>query len=98
MPEMYFTVRWPDGQREHCYSPSLVVTEHLEVGQRYALADFVARATLALEEASRRVQLKYGFACSSAIDQLERIRLRAGALADHPEGFVHVEGFSPGAR
>jgi uncharacterized repeat protein (TIGR04042 family) len=32
MPEMHFVVRWPDGAEMRCYSPSLVVREHLEVG------------------------------------------------------------------
>ncbi|MFC7960432.1 hypothetical protein ACFUQU_05900 [Rhodococcoides kroppenstedtii] len=35
MPEMTFTVRWPDGRRRRYWSPSLVITEHLTVGARY---------------------------------------------------------------
>ena len=36
MPEMTFTVRWPDGRVEDCYSPSLVVHDHLQPGRRYS--------------------------------------------------------------
>ena len=41
MPEMHFQVRWPDGREDHCYSPSLVVREHLQVGDSYPLPDFM---------------------------------------------------------
>lgn len=29
MPEMYFHVRWPDGETQRCYSPSTVVEDYL---------------------------------------------------------------------
>ncbi len=37
MPEMRFTVRWSDGGESACYSPSLVIEEHLAVGHAYPL-------------------------------------------------------------
>ncbi|TPE51694.1 MSMEG_0570 family nitrogen starvation response protein [Amaricoccus solimangrovi] len=77
MPEVRFTVRWPDGTEETCYSPSTAIARHLEAGARYQLADFLARARAGLREGSRRVEAKYGFACSSALDQLARIEARA---------------------
>ena len=45
MPEMRFHIRWPDGRREACYSPSLVIKEHFAVGEEVPLADFVAAAS-----------------------------------------------------
>jgi putative flavoprotein involved in K+ transport len=80
MPEMHFTIEWPDGERETCYSPSYIVEEHLAVGQSYALDDFLARIGRGLETASDRVRARYGFACSSAIDQLGAIQAKAEAL------------------
>ena len=44
MPEMRFRVRWPDESVSTCYSPSLVVKDFLEVGQSYAVEDFLARS------------------------------------------------------
>ena len=38
MPEMHFQIRWPDGQVDTCYSPSLVVREHL-AGRRQLPGD-----------------------------------------------------------
>lgn len=80
MPEMTFTVRWPDGRVEECYSPSLVMWDHLEVGAEYPVGDFAARASAALEEAGERVRARYGFLCTSALAQAEVIRGRAAAL------------------
>lgn len=76
MPEMHWTLRWPDGSEERCYSPSSVITELFTPGQTYPLPDFLHRARIAMERASNRVERKYGFACSSAMDQLDRIERR----------------------
>lgn len=54
MPEMRFHIRWPDGQRESCYSPSLVVKEHLAVGDCYEPSNFLERCRAALTIASAR--------------------------------------------
>ncbi|CAA2100390.1 hypothetical protein MBUL_00646 [Methylobacterium bullatum] len=93
MPEMHFHVRWPDGRREACYSPSLVIKEHFGVGETYAVADFVARSRTALTIASARVEARYGFPCSLALGQLARIEARASALSATPDARVTVEAF-----
>lgn len=77
MPEMTFTVRWPDGAVDECYSPSLVMHDHLAVGATYPVAEFVARTSAALDLASERVLQRYGFACTSAIQQRGEIEARA---------------------
>ena len=93
MPEMHFVVRWPDGLESRCYSPSLVVREHLEVGQVYPLADFVARSRTMLNIGSERVRAKYEYACTGALDQLAAIEERAAAFeASAP---VMVVAFDP---
>ncbi|MEI4474062.1 MSMEG_0570 family nitrogen starvation response protein [Frigidibacter sp. MR17.24] len=86
MPEVRFTIRWPDGAEEVCYSPSTVIHQHLSAGTSYPLPDFLARARAALTEASDRVAAKYGFACSAAMDQLSRIETQAAMQA--PGGVV----------
>jgi uncharacterized repeat protein (TIGR04042 family) len=94
MPEMYFDVTWPSGQRERCYSPSLVIEEHFTVGQAYAVEEFVARARTALELAAERVRQKYGFYCSAARDQLAHIEATAERLTrSERAGTVRVEAF-----
>jgi uncharacterized repeat protein (TIGR04042 family) len=93
MPEMRFRILWPDGVRETCYSPSLVVKEHLRVGANYEPAVFLARCRVALTIASDRVLEKYGHACSLALSQLARIEEGCAKFAGRPEARVTVEAF-----
>lgn len=93
MPDVRFRVRWPDDQVEVCYSPSTVIKEVLAPGETYSLADFLARSEDGLNRASERVREVYGFACSSANDQLLKIRETAAAFADRPDAQVTVEAF-----
>jgi uncharacterized repeat protein (TIGR04042 family) len=93
MPEMRFLIRWPDGRAESCYSPSLVVKDYLVPGETYPLPDFIERSRAMLNIASERVRAKYGFACSSAMDQLARIETAAAAFAHLPDARVTVDGF-----
>jgi len=76
LPEMHWTLRWPDGSEERCYSPSSVITELFTPGQSYPMPEFLQRARIAMERASNRVRRKYGFACTSAMAQLDRIEQR----------------------
>jgi uncharacterized repeat protein (TIGR04042 family) len=93
MPEMRFLIRWPDGTPESCYSPSLVVKEHLSVGESYELGDFLTRSREALTIASERVRQRYGHACSLALGQLARIEVTAAQFSDTPGGRVSVDAF-----
>jgi uncharacterized repeat protein (TIGR04042 family) len=90
---MRFRVRWPDGRRESCYSPSLVIKDYLAPGESYALDDFVDRSRTALTIASDRVKARYGFACSLALGQLARIEDEARQFAATDDATVVVEAF-----
>ena len=86
MPEIQFQIQWPDGSQETCYSPSLVVKDYLMVETSYTLEDFLARSRTALQTASQRVQEKYGFPCSLALGQLQRLEAQSARfLAQHQE-------------
>ena len=93
MPVMHFHVRWPDGSETRCYSPSTVVLDYLERGQRYGLDDFLRRTREALGIASERIRAKYGFACSQAMDQLTEIEHIAARFADAANAEVTVVTF-----
>lgn len=104
MPEMTFVVEWPDGSLQKCYSPSLVMHDYLSAHASYPLQDFVSRVDSALDEASRRVQEKYGFACTSAAAQKASIHDRAKHFASvdatapadiEPVGSVRVLSMEP---
>ena len=93
MPEMRFLIRWPDGTAETCYSPSLVVKDFFSPGESYPLIEFVRHSRTALDIASERVKVKYGFRCSRATAQLSRIETAAAAYADLPHALVTVDAF-----
>lgn len=93
MPEVHVRLRWPDGTTRRCYSPSLVVTEHLDAGASYPLDDFVTRARTALGEASDRVEALYGFPCGRAAASLAGIEHEAVRFAGTDAPRVVVEAF-----
>ena len=77
MPEVRFEVRWPDESTSLCYSPSSTIRDYFNPGQPYPLKDFVRLSQAALHLASERVRQRYGYACSSAAQQLAEIERRA---------------------
>nr|WP_218886568.1 MSMEG_0570 family nitrogen starvation response protein [Kineococcus aurantiacus] len=88
---MTFTVRWPDDTVQRCYSPSLVVHDHLTAGRDYPVEEFTTRCRTALTEASDRVRARYGMACTSALAQLSDIERRAAGQT----GRVQVLALEP---
>lgn len=94
MPEMIFRVRWPDGSQSDCYSPSLVVREHLTEGESYPLDLFTRLSREALTIASDRVAARYGFPCSRAARQIAEIEAAAARFADRPDPTVTVISFT----
>ena len=96
MPEVYFTVKWPDGIEERCYSPSTVITDYFSAGDSYPIKDFLKRARSGLKNASDRVQQRYGYACSSANDQLASIEQRATPFLSTPDATVECTAIKTG--
>jgi uncharacterized repeat protein (TIGR04042 family) len=90
---MHYRIRWPDASESRCYSPSLVIQDHLVPGEDYALDDFLHRVREATAIANQRVQAKFGFTCSRAGDQLAQTEARAAAFAGRPGARVQVLGF-----
>jgi uncharacterized repeat protein (TIGR04042 family) len=93
MPELHFIIRWPDGTRETCYSPSTIVRDHFTATTEYPLLAFLARSRAALHAASARVQARYGSPCSLALGQLSRIEAEAARFADQVDAVVLFETF-----
>lgn len=94
MPVTYFRIRWPDQSETNCYSPSSVVKEFLTPDSSYEIADFLERTRTALNLASERVRAKYGYTCSSAMDQLAQLEESARRYADRPGASVKVIEFT----
>ena len=91
---MTFTLRWPDGRVQECWSPSLVVHEHLAVGASHLVPDLLVLVRAALEEASERVRARYGFPCSAATASLAAVE--AAAAGQAPTGRATVVAMHPG--
>lgn len=89
MPVVEFTLRWPDGTRQRCSSPSTVICEHISLGMRMPVAEFVDHMAIAMQAASERVRRRYGFSCGSAAEQQAAIAA-AGARCAGREGDVCV--------
>lgn len=93
MPAMHFVVCWPDGSKDTCYSPSTTIEKYLQVNHPYPLDEFVTTSTRALDEASERVKAKFGYFCSSALDQSSAITLKAQQF--NTEQIVVIESITP---
>ncbi|MEL7502900.1 MAG: MSMEG_0570 family nitrogen starvation response protein [Cyanobacteria bacterium J06554_6] len=93
MPEICFQIRWPDGQTETCYSPSLVVKDYFQPGEAYTVTEFLQRSRESLQIASDRVQAKYGFPCGRALGQLQKIETAAQKYLDTPDSEVTLVRF-----
>ncbi|MEO9275441.1 MSMEG_0570 family nitrogen starvation response protein [Marinomonas sp. 5E14-1] len=93
MPVVHFEVVWPDGTTEACYSPSSVIKEHFSEGQSYPLKEFLHISETALNAASERVGARFGFACSSAMDQLSVIKTRCTGFENIPDAAVKMTRF-----
>lgn len=96
MPSVNFYIVWPDARVADCYSPSTAINEYFEVGKEYPLAEFMHLARAGLEAASERVRLKYGYACSAAMDTLATLERDAKVFSHTPNAKVKINGFNEG--
>jgi uncharacterized repeat protein (TIGR04042 family) len=76
MPSVNFSVTWPDGEQATYYSPSTIVFDYLAAGTEYSLAEFAEQSRAALTAASERVFQRFGYYCSAASGELEKIDLK----------------------
>lgn len=90
MPSVNFTVKWPNGEVNQYYSPSSIIYDYLRVGQVYSLTDFVTQVENGFEQASERVRLRYGFACSAAMDNLASIKRHINILSIQAQDQIEI--------
>jgi putative flavoprotein involved in K+ transport len=84
MPEVAFTIRWPDGSTFEGVSPSRMIERWLVEGASYPRAELLRRVQIGLAEASERVRERYGFACTGAAEAAVRFTARAGGPGRDP--------------
>jgi putative flavoprotein involved in K+ transport len=91
MPSVEFTLRWPDGDVQRCYSPSRAIEQVLVQGAVYPVDELLRRCRTGLERASDRVREQRGFACTAAAEQLAEIEARARDLDAGEDATVVVD-------
>jgi uncharacterized repeat protein (TIGR04042 family) len=94
MPEMRFHIRWPNGEEQSCYSPSLVIKDFFSPGSSYPLAEFLSRSREALSIASDRVKARYGVPCGRALGQLQTLEAAGQRFMADPSAAVIVLAFN----
>jgi len=94
MPSVNFKVRWPDGEQTTYYSPSTIVYEHFEAGSEYTQTEFDERVHAALNAASERVYKRFGYYCTAASGELEKINHKLQFLREQNiSGLVRLTQF-----
>ena len=73
MPAVNFKLAWPDGEQQEYYCPSTVIYHYFEAGQQMSQREFSENITAALNAASDRVHAKFGYHCSAASAELQKI-------------------------
>ncbi len=81
MPEVHLRLEWPDGRTTELYSPSTVILDFLRPGEELSVDDLRRRGTTALRLASERVRARYGFACTRADEEEQRLLGTSAAFA-----------------
>ena len=75
MPITYVHIEWPDHKTDKVYSPSSVIKEYFIAGENLSVKSFMDTCTKGLLKANERVFQKFGFACTSALSESERIHI-----------------------
>ncbi len=81
MPAVNFSVQWPDGEHVTYYSPSTVIHQYFEPDSSMPLQTFLSQVDKALAAASERVYQRFGYYCTSAAAEQEKIQQKARELA-----------------
>lgn len=88
MPETVFKIHLPDGRSHDCYSPSTIVCQYFSTGEKMANEEFLKRARESLKIASDRVEAKFGFQCSGAMNSLRQIEKLSAEFK--PEELIEI--------
>ncbi len=73
MPVTYVHIELPDHKKDQIYSPSSIIQEYFNPGEVLSVDTFLTICTKSLNEASERVRQKFGYACTSAMAESQRI-------------------------
>jgi uncharacterized repeat protein (TIGR04042 family) len=92
MPEVVLQLCWPDGEASRFYSPSTVIYDFFKPGDTMSIAELEQKGLAALEEASRRVRARYGFACSRTDEEAAKLKQQVAKYSASQE--VRISAFN----
>jgi putative flavoprotein involved in K+ transport len=99
MPEIEFTIRWPDGRTKRCTSPSRSIEGAVVTGAHYPVSEFVRRTHAAFEVGAQRLRAIRGFGCSAAAQLLDELDATAATFgADELVTIERMRGVRPRRR
>jgi uncharacterized repeat protein (TIGR04042 family) len=82
MPEVHLKIEWPGEKPDEIYSPSTVINQYFITGEQLTLTDFESKVTEALNMASQRVYQRFGYECTSAMTELDRVKNLISGISD----------------
>ena len=82
MPEVFIQIIWPTGMPDSVYSPSSVIKNYFKAGESLTVEQFQRKVEEALINASQRVKERFGFECSSAMGELDRLNMITNKIDD----------------
>lgn len=82
MPSVNFSIIWPDGDKASYYSPSTIIHDYIKNPHFYELESFKRLCDDALNAASERVYQRFGYYCSAASDEKEKIAKKYNQLVE----------------
>lgn len=88
MPETVFKIHLPDGSSHSCYSPSTIVLKYFSAGDKMPNKEFIQKARESLKIASDRVEAKFGYQCSGAMNSLHQIEKLSAQFK--PEDLIEI--------
>ena len=80
MPALNFEIEWPNGEVMECYSPSTIVLQYFQAGDTLTVDELIAVSRTALNMASNRVEERFGFDCTAAREQRDKILRKAACF------------------
>jgi putative flavoprotein involved in K+ transport len=87
MPSVNFKITWPDGDVGVYYSPSTAMHDYLKPDTSHPQNSFRQLITAAMHAASERVRQRYGYVCTAASAELEKISGKLDELHNR-----HIDG------
>ncbi len=82
MPEVHLKIEWPGQKEDAIYSPSTIINQYFKAGDILTVTEFETKVEEALNTASHRVYEKFGFECTSAMSELDRVKRITAQIAD----------------